>query len=105
MRYFISRLLNKSMFHMPLGTLLVNLLGSFLLGWMLGKNVSETSLILLGTGFLGAFTTFSTLNWEMLQFQQQKQWLKAVIYLGISYTCGLCFAFIGYGLGLGTPHA
>lgn len=45
---------------LPLGTLAVNLLGSFLLGLLLGLGVSQRWYLLLGVGFCGAFTTFST---------------------------------------------
>jgi fluoride exporter len=41
------------------GTLLVNLLGSGLLGWLVGHGVDGRPLLLVGTGFCGAFTTYS----------------------------------------------
>jgi fluoride exporter len=41
------------------GTLLVNLLGSGLLGWLVGHGVEGRPLLLVGTGFCGAFTTYS----------------------------------------------
>jgi CrcB protein len=41
------------------GTLLVNLLGSALLGWVVGHGVDGRPLLLVGTGFCGAFTTYS----------------------------------------------
>jgi CrcB protein len=41
------------------GTLLVNLLGSALLGWLVGHGVDGRPLLLVGTGFCGAFTTYS----------------------------------------------
>lgn len=43
----------------PWGTLVVNLLGSALLGWLVGHAVEGQPLALLGTGFCGAFTTYS----------------------------------------------
>ncbi len=43
------------------GTLLVNLTGSALLGWLVGDAVTGHPLALLGTGFCGAFTTYSAL--------------------------------------------
>jgi CrcB protein len=41
------------------GTLLVNLLGSALLGWVVGHGIDGRPLLLVGTGFCGAFTTYS----------------------------------------------
>ena len=43
----------------PYGTLLVNVVGSFLLGWFSGLSLGGHALALLGTGFCGAFTTYS----------------------------------------------
>ena len=61
-RYYISQKLNKTVEdRLPLGTLAVNLFGSFLLGFILSIGLEEIYILLIGTGFLGAFTTFSTL--------------------------------------------
>jgi CrcB protein len=46
------------------GTLLVNVVGSFLLGLLTALPVSTTAMLALGTGFCGAFTTFSTFAFE-----------------------------------------
>lgn len=56
----------------PWGTLFVNVLGCFLLGWLtrsalVSDSISETTKLLLGTGFLGAFTTFSTFGVQTVQ--------------------------------------
>lgn len=56
----------------PWGTLFVNVVGCFLLGWLarsaiLSESVSETTKLVLGTGFLGAFTTFSTFGVQTTQ--------------------------------------
>lgn len=48
------------------GTLLVNLLGSFVLGWLVGHGVDGRPLLLLGTGFCGAFTTYSAVAVQAL---------------------------------------
>ena len=58
-RYVISKYLNnnlKSKVLFPLGTLTVNLLGAFLLGLIIGAKADSMIMLLLGTGFMGAFT-------------------------------------------------
>ena len=65
-RYGISKRLNDpSQPTIPKGTLTVNLVGSFLLGIIIGAIPNTIMTLLFGTGFLGAFTTFSTLKLEL----------------------------------------
>lgn len=97
-RYYTSQTLNKTAVdRLPLGTLGVNLLGSFLLGFILSIGLKEIYTLLFGTGFLGAFTTFSTLHKELLILQKYPR--KWVLYLVFTYAGGLLFAFLGYFLG------
>ena len=68
-RYFLGRWLNNMETAIPYGTMLSNVLGSFLVGFVLGylaksTNISETQSLLLATGFCGGFTTFSTFAYE-----------------------------------------
>ncbi|MDI2586143.1 fluoride efflux transporter CrcB [Psychrobacillus sp. NEAU-3TGS] len=97
-RYYTSQKLNKTKEdRLPLGTLAVNLIGSFLLGFILSVGLKDIYTLLIGTGFLGAFTTFSTLHKELLILQKYpRKWL---IYFVITYSGGLVFAFLGYLLG------
>lgn len=83
----------------PLGTLFVNLLGAFLLGFIIGKGVNSSWQLLFGTGFMGAFTTFSTFKLESIQLYSNKNWRMIAIYLGITYTFGILFAFLGMKAG------
>jgi CrcB protein len=98
-RYIISQRGNRPLPYFPFGTLTVNLVGAFLLGWMAGGRFSETWILFFGTGFLGAFTTFSTLKWESVQLWQSKEWRKLLVYVGVSYSAGILFAYAGYLLG------
>lgn len=84
----------------PLATMTINLLGSFLLGFLIGANVSRSWSLLLGTGFMGAFTTFSTFKLENVQLFVQRKWKVLGLYLAISYTLGIFLAFIGMWVGL-----
>ena len=79
----------------PLGTFLVNISGSFLLG-VLGALVapritpaSEAVRLALGVGFLGAYTTFSTFELETHSLLEGGAWLTAVLYITASVFVGL----------------
>jgi len=94
-RYIISRKLNKRTSGViPFGTLLVNLVGAFLLGLLVGSQVGEIYMLLIGIGLLGSLTTFSTLNKELYSLQNHpKTWF---LYFLVTYVGGLAFACIGY---------
>jgi fluoride exporter len=94
-RYLIT-LWSKRTFRskFPIGTLGINLLGSFLLGVL--ASAKGPLALLLGTGFMGAFTTFSTFKLETLQFHLNKEWRIALPYLGISYLGGIGLALFGF---------
>jgi CrcB protein len=61
----------------PWGTLAVNLLGSMILGALLGAGVPPGLRMLLGTGVCGAFTTFSTLGYETVRLLEDGSRLEA----------------------------
>ncbi|CAM3652444.1 fluoride efflux transporter FluC [Marinicrinis lubricantis] len=84
----------------PYGTLTVNLLGSFLLGWLSAALSSGSSwLLFAGTGFMGAFTTFSTLNVEFLKLMLERRWNALTIYFISTFGLGIAFGFLGYAAG------
>lgn len=84
---------------LPLGTLLINLTGSFLLGAIAGSDWSQNIRLLIGTGFMGAYTTFSTFNVENVQLIRKKQWKALGTYLIASYAFGIALAYAGYCAG------
>jgi CrcB protein len=77
------------------GTLLVNLLGSAFLGWLVGHGVDGRPLALLGTGFCGAFTTYSAVA---VQSVNRGGWRGAAYAVGTVLGC-LLVAWAGYELG------
>lgn len=97
-RFTISKLLNKEQ-TLPIGTITVNLLGSFLLGIIVGSKSNDIIALLFGTGFLGAFTTFSTLKLESVQLYLNKLKWNFLFYILITYAGGISLACLGYFIG------
>lgn len=87
----------------PWGTLVVNLSGSFALGVLLPALTAATAEAplhaLLGIGFLGAFTTFSTLAYEAVILAQLREWRRAVGSLLANLVLGLAAVSAGLAIG------
>lgn len=88
----------------PFGTLLVNILGSFVLGLLYGLLVTEQLApnpwrIFIGIGVLGAFTTFSTFSMDTVLLLQQGAWLKAGANVVLNLVLCLTLAWLGLKLG------
>lgn len=86
----------------PYATLAANLLGCFLLSFLLNQSTLKQKLspelfAAIGTGVIGSFTTFSTFMVETVTIYETNM-LLAISYVGISILGGLCFCFIGYRL-------
>jgi CrcB protein len=82
-----------------LGTLTVNVVGSAVLGVLLGaRNVSPAVLALVGTGFCGTFTTFSTFGFDVVRLVEERELGRALGYLAASLVLGLGAAAAGYAL-------
>lgn len=83
----------------PSGTFVVNVLGCLCLGLLTGSGVTGNALLLVGTGGLGSFTTFSTWVLETQRLGEDGENRVAVWNLGISVGAGLVFASIGWAIG------
>ena len=87
----------------PMGTLVVNVVGSFLLGlalYLLESTAPTTEIRSFVTiGFLGAFTTFSTFSYEAVVLLQGGEWTRGGLYVGGSLVLGLMGILMGLGLG------
>jgi fluoride exporter len=83
----------------PWGTFAVNVVGSFVLGFLyaggIAHAVSPRLMILLGTGFCGALTTYSTFGFETVRLIQQRSRFYAVMNVAASIVAGLGSAFFG----------
>lgn len=88
----------------PWSTLVINAAGSFLFGlvWTLAEDrllISPETRVVLLTGFMGAFTTFSTFAFETGQQLRDAQWLPAAANVGAQVALGLAGLFLGFALG------
>lgn len=97
-RFLIGRkIAEKASTAFPTGTFLINITGALLLGIVSSVGLNENMYTLLGTGFLGAYTTFSTFMYEGFNLFQDNERLNAFVYILGSLILGL----IGYSIGFG----
>ena len=97
LRYEVGQVITPDNF--PLATFTVNIIGSFLIGLLLGLPViakNDSRRVFLITGVLGGFTTFSALAVETLNLEPQ----IAILYLFVSFTTGLIAVILGHKLAL-----
>ena len=84
---------------LPLGTLTVNVAGSLALGLLTGLAVTGETLLLVGTGLLGSFTTFSTWMVETERLAGRGRPSLALAYVGLSLGLGLAACGAGWAIG------
>lgn len=99
MRYGLSRFI-QSIFNTtyPIATFFINSFGSFLIGFVVGQGYSTSVHLFAVIGFLGAFTTFSTFSFEVIQLFEKNEVKRALLYLISSVLLGILFAMIGFQL-------
>jgi CrcB protein len=83
----------------PFGTLAVNLTGGFLLGLLTGLSLSGDAQLVVGTGLLGAYTTFSTWMVEAQRLGEDGAFAAMWLYLLGSMVAGLAVTGAGWLLG------
>ena len=98
LRYLVDRLLD---FHrrLPWGTLVVNVSGSFLLGLLTAAHADPGLAALVGTGFCGGLTTYSTFSYETLQLFEQNFPVRAWLNIGANLVLGGLAVVLGWWLG------
>ena len=100
-RYALTTLLAGKLGNFPIGTFTANILGSFLMGVLLGifsSKTNETLRLLLTVGFLGGFTTFSSFSAETLTLIREGQMFSALINIFASVGIGLAVCAVGFTL-------
>ena len=103
-RYLVGRFIAERIgSQFPLGTLLINVTGAFVIGLLSGlvghKLMSPVTQTILATGFLGGYTTFSTMSWEGVQLARGGSTGSSALYLGGNLVLGLLGAALGLLLG------
>lgn len=101
-RYLLGNLINrrKGYDQFPLGTWVINSTGSFLLGMLaqlhLANDISDWLWYLVGVGFCGAYTTFSTFGYETITLLQSNKKMLAGIYVLSSVVVSILMAALGF---------
>jgi CrcB protein len=85
---------------LPYGTFVVNIIGSLLLGVCAGAALGADAYRLAGTGFIGAFTTFSTWAFESHRLGEDGELRLASLNFGVSLVCGVLAAWAGRAIGM-----
>lgn len=99
-RFLIAKYTTNMVGTFPVGTLFVNITGSFVLAFIsylviFGKNISPDFRSFATIGFIGAYTTMSTFSFETMRFLDQGEyWYFA---LNIFLNVGICFLAIALG--------
>ena len=102
-RYSVSEVIPTSTGGWPVATLFVNLLGAFTLGFLLeglaklgkDKGVRQTMRLMLGTGFIGAFTTYSTFSLDIHTLVVNHHITMALTYLIVTVAGGILLGALG----------
>ncbi|MEO8287031.1 MAG: fluoride efflux transporter CrcB [Chloroflexota bacterium] len=84
----------------PYGTLFINITGSLLLGFVLTYLANRVGVdtgyrLLIGTGFMGAYTTFSTFSFETIALMQRGDWVPAIVNSAASLVGALLACYVG----------
>jgi CrcB protein len=103
-RFLVQKLnLSWHFLSIPMGTLSVNVLGSLLIGFIIGISgkseiISPGLRLFLMVGICGGFTTFSSFTAENLMLMQNGQFASVLVYTGLSIFLGFLAVYFGYVL-------
>ena len=100
LRFYFSNFLSQSLlFGIPLGTLMVNLIGCFAIGFFIANQEEGNSFFLNNffvIGFLGSFTTFSAFTKEALIFYNNENFFTLLIYVFLTFALCLFSTYLGF---------
>ena len=102
-RWLLAHVLNRFVPDLPLGTVVANLAGGFIIGAAVAVFERQTDLapewrLFLVTGFLGALTTFSSFSAESMALLHRAEYGWALLHAGVHLAGSLLFCFAGYWL-------
>ena len=96
-RFQLGKMISqKSKTVFPTGTFLINITGAILLGMLTSIDVKNKTYLLLGEGFLGAYTTFSTFMYEGINLFQRNKERNALVYILSTLFLGIIGYLSGY---------
>jgi fluoride exporter len=98
-RYLVDGYIRDRTAGRPWGIWAINVSGSFLLGLLVGSDLGSVPLLIAGTGFCGAYTTFSTFAYETVVLAEEGRAGTSVLNVGGSIAGGLAAAGLGIWLG------
>ena len=100
LRFFLGKCISERSHRVfPVATFLINISGAFLLGLLYSAQVDNHTYMLLGDGFLGAYTTFSTFMYEGFTIFRDNARANAIIYVLSTHLIGIAGFIAGYILG------
>lgn len=100
-RYLTSKYIQDNLsFSFPVGTLIVNISGCFILGVIYGlmergEILSQESRLFLTIGFCGGFTTFSSFAFENVLILRDGNFMQSALYISLSVFAGILLLYIG----------
>jgi fluoride exporter len=100
LRFLVDRTVSSRVARsFPFGTLVVNVSGALLLGFLAGLALTPHLALLVGTAFVGSYTTFSTWMLETQRLGEERQVWPAVANIVVSLALGLAAAWLGLSIG------
>jgi fluoride exporter len=105
LRFILSRYLNSFTVNFPLGTLCVNVIGSFVLGFIVsslaaGKEIPSNLRDLLTIGLIGGFTTMSSFAYESFRLTELNEYLLFGLNISLNIILSLAAVYFGKELSL-----
>lgn len=98
-RLWLGTAIGRLPVRFPLGTMVINISGCLFLGWFLtyaaNRQFSDTTKLAIATGFVGAYTTFSTFAYESAVLADEKAWLEMMLNVVGSLVLGLLAVQLG----------
>lgn len=102
-RYHLGLAIARRWQWLPWGTLVINVVGSLLLGVVMGlalrERIGEATRLAIGVGVLGGFTTYSTFNFETLVLLEAGHHGRAALYVAATLVGCLVLGFVGFAVG------